>query len=89
MDKVEEMASLVLKGLKEKKLITLKADEEKILTRMREAILADLKAEDDLDREVEGILNAHAGEIDDERVDYRKMFRMLKNKLVKERGIII
>ncbi|MFQ5354533.1 MAG: DUF507 family protein [Thermodesulfobacteriota bacterium] len=89
MDKVEEIASLVLKGLKEKDLVILKADEEKVLQRMQEVILADLKAEDDLDREVEGILSAHAGEIDDERVDYRKMFRMLKNKLVKERGIII
>lgn len=89
MDKVEQIASLVLKGLKEKNLIVLKADEEKVLQRMQEAILTDLRAEDALDKEVEGILNAHAGAIDDEGADYRKMFRMLKNKLVKERGIII
>ncbi len=89
MDKIEEIASLVLKGLKEKNLVTLKADEGAILLRIQEAIIADLKAEDALDKEVENILSAHAGEITDERVDYRKMFRMLKNKLVKERGIII
>ncbi len=89
MEKIEEITSLVLKGLKAKDLVILKADEARVLTRMQEAIIADLKAEDDLDREVESILNAHAGEMDDDNVDYRKMFRMLKNKLVKERGIII
>jgi len=89
MEKIEEIASLVLKGLKEKNIITLKADEAKVLERMQEAIITDLQAEEELDKEVEGILNAHAGAIDDEGADYRKMFRMLKNKLVQERGIII
>jgi len=89
MEKIERIASLVLRGLKDKELVILKADEATILARMREAIVADLKAEDELDREVESILNAHSGEMDDDNVDYRKIFRMLKNKLEKERGIII
>ncbi len=89
MDKVEQIASLVLKGLKDKGLVTLKADEETVLQRMRDAIIADLKAEDELDREVEAKLNAYSKEMDSEGVDYRKVFRMLKYKLARERGIIL
>ncbi len=88
-EQIDHIAASVLKGLKEKGLIVLKADEEKVLERMRQAIVDDMKAEAELDREVEGILSAHMGEMDGGGVDYRKMFRMLKNKLAKERGIIL
>jgi len=89
MEKVEQIAALVLGGLKAKKLVTLKADEETVLKRMQEAVMADLRAEDELDREVEAKLNSYSAEMDSEGVDYRKIFRMLKNKLAKERGIIL
>ncbi len=88
-DQIEHITSSVLKGLKEKGLIVLKADEDKVLERMRRAVMDDMKAEEALDREVESILNSHMSEMDTGGVDYRKMFRMLKNKLAKERGITL
>jgi len=88
-DQIDHITASVLKGLKEKGLIILKADEERVLERMRQAVVDDMRAEDALDREVEGILNSHMNEMDTGGVDYRKMFRMLKNKLAKERGIIL
>jgi len=51
--------------------------------------LTDLRAEDTLDREVEEILKGHSGEIDSQRLDYRKMFNIVKGKLARERGIIL
>jgi len=45
--------------------------------------LKDLKAEDELDREVEEIIKGHAKEIEAGRMDYRKMF------IVKERNIVL
>jgi len=89
VEKIEEIAELVLRGLKKKGLITLKADEETVLERMREAITADLTAEDALDREVEAKLDTYSDEMDSGGVDYRKVFRMLKHKLARERGIIL
>ena len=52
-------------------------------------ILKNLRDEDDLDREVEEILKSHSGSIDSQKIDYRKMFSMIKGKLARERGIVL
>ncbi len=52
-------------------------------------ILPDLQAEDTLDEEVKGILEAHRREIDAGQVDYNKMFQMIKKKLAQERNIVL
>ena len=88
-EQVEKILRTVLEKLKEKDLVELKAAEPKVLERMTEAFLADLRAEDALDREVEEILKGHSGEIDSQRLDYRKMFNIVKGKLARERGIIL
>ena len=88
-DQVDKISSLILRTLKEKELIVFKAEEKTVLDRMREVFLEDLRAEDELDREVEGILSSHTGEIDSQRIDYRRMFNMIKGKLARERGIIL
>jgi hypothetical protein len=88
-EQVDKITSLMLATLKEKELIVFKADEETVLNRMREVFLSDLRAEDELDREVEGILSTHTGEIDSQRIDYRRMFNMIKGKLARERGLIL
>ncbi|OGQ64623.1 MAG: hypothetical protein A3I81_11375 [Deltaproteobacteria bacterium RIFCSPLOWO2_02_FULL_55_12] len=75
--------------LKERDLVVFKADERKVLERMVEIFLADLRAEDNLDREVEEILKSHAGAIDTQKIDYRKMFNMIKGKLARERGLVL
>ena len=88
-EQVEKITKLVLEDLKAKKLITLKADETVVLKRMEEILFADLRAEDELDREVEGMIKTHTETIDSERIDYRRMFNMVKHKLARERGIIL
>ncbi len=88
-EQVEKITQLVLEDLKAKKLITLKADETVVLKRMEEILFADLRAEDELDREVEGMIQTHSETIDSERIDYRRMFNMVKHKLARERGIIL
>lgn len=80
---------MVLEGLKEKDLIIFKADEEVVLKKIIEVFLADLRAEDALDREIEELLSSHSEAMDSERVDYRRMFNMIKGKLARERGLVI
>src|SRR3990172_12934209 len=84
-EQVEKLVRASIERLKEKELIEFKADEKKVYERMVEIFVADLKAEDDLDKEVEALLKSHSGAMDSQRVDYRKMFSMIKNKLARER----
>lgn len=88
-EQVEKISRIILENLKAKKLIIFKAREETVLNRMVEIFLKDLKAEDELDREVEKILKGREREIEAGRMDYRKMFNLIKDKIAKERGIVI
>jgi hypothetical protein len=88
-EQAEKITALILAKLKERDLIIFKADEEMVLKKMQDVFIADLKAEDSLDREVEHILSTHAAAIDSQRLDYRKMFNMIKTKLARERGIVL
>lgn len=88
-EQVEKISALTLENLKKKGLIVFKADEGAVLRRISDIFIANLTAEDELEKEVEEILKSHAGEIDARRVDYRRMFHMVKQKLARERGIVL
>ncbi len=88
-EQVEKLSDFILKRLEDRNLIILKTARERLLERINGIILDDLKTEDDLDREVEEILRTHSGAVDSSRVDYRKMFNMIKGKLARERGIVL
>jgi len=88
-EQVEKLVRVSLDRLKGKELIEFKADEKKVFERMVDIFLSDLRKEDDLDKEVEALLKSHSGAMDSQRVDYRKMFSMIKNKLARERGIVL
>ncbi len=86
---VDKISSLILEGLKKEGLIIFKAPEETVLERINKAITDDLLREEALDREVDGLIEAHSGSLGSESVDYRKMFNMIKHRLVRERDIIL
>lgn len=88
-EQVEKLSRRILETLKEKGIVVLKADEHKILERISGVMMANLRAEDDLDREVERMLEAHSAEINSGKVDYKRMFNMIKAKLAKERGLTL
>ena len=86
---VEQMAAAVVAGLLEKGLIQPRGTREALETAVRQAIAEDLAAEDALDQEVERLLAPHAAKMDEEGADYRRMFALLKQKLARERGIVL
>lgn len=49
----------------------------------------ELSIEDRLNAEVRQMLKAYERQIEQGQVDYQKMFTMIKQKLVRERGIIL
>ncbi|MBI5454036.1 MAG: DUF507 family protein [Deltaproteobacteria bacterium] len=86
-EQVEKVSASIIERLKGKDLVVFKAAEPKVLERVNEIILANLRAEDSLDKEVEEILKSHS--VEGQKIDYRKMFNMVKGKLARERGIIL
>jgi hypothetical protein len=56
---------------------------------LEQAITSELSVEDRVNAEVRQLLKAYEEQIDRGQVDYQKMFQMVKQKLVRERGIIL
>ena len=55
-----------------------------------EALITDeLMVEDRLNDEVREILRKHEGEIEKGKLDYRRMFDLTKQKLVRERNLVL
>jgi len=88
-EQVEKLSKRILDSLREKKIIVMKSDEKIVLTKISETMLGNLHAEDALNAEVERMLEEHSREMASEKVDYKRMFTMLKTKLAKERGIVL
>ncbi len=66
------------------------AGDPKALTHaLEQAITEELQVEDRVNAEVRTLLKAYEAEIERGKVDYQKMFTMIKSKLVKERGLIL
>lgn len=62
---------------------------EHIVSRVEYIITNDLSIEDKLNEDVKKLLKAYEREIEKGEIDYWKMFNMIKNKLAKERGLIL
>lgn len=62
---------------------------EKLLSETGEIILEELTIEDRLHEEVREILKSHSAEIEKGRMDYRRLFELTKQKLVKERNLVL
>ncbi|MBI2369202.1 MAG: DUF507 family protein [Deltaproteobacteria bacterium] len=88
-EQVDGMASLIVKHLRDQRLVTFRVDETKVWERIRDIFLKDLMVEDELNREVERILESHSRDMQQSDVDYRKMFQLVKAKLARERNIVL
>jgi len=78
-----------MKGLLKKGFIEIHAPEEQVLKVLEELILDELMVEDRLNQEVREILKKYDAEIERGKLDYRRLFELTKQKLVKERNIIL
>lgn len=54
-----------------------------------QAIIDELRVEDRLNEEIRQLMKRYEAEIERGHADYQKMFTMIKNRLVKERGLIL
>ena len=62
---------------------------EKFTEKTEEIVTEELMVEDRLNDEVRDILKKHATDIERGRMDYRKLFDLTKQKLVRERNLVL
>ena len=86
---VKHIADAIARNLESKGLAGYDASKDAISTKIAETITADMIAEDKLNEEVKKLLAAHEAEISKGQMDYRKVFELTKQKLARERGIVL
>jgi hypothetical protein len=83
------LAKEVMEDLLKNEAIELHASKEQVTQAIEELILEELMVEDRLNDEVRELLKQYDSEIEKGRLDYRRLFDMTKQKLVRERNIIL
>jgi hypothetical protein len=79
----------IIKNCTSKELFKPTVSIEKLLLETEKIILNELSVEDRLNEEVRELLKNHALEIEYGRLDYKKLFELTKQKLVKERNLTL
>lgn len=83
------LANEIIDELCKKKLIELKAPREKVVELAYGLIYDEVTIEERLNKEVKELLKKYDLEIERGHLDYRKLFELTKQKLIKERNIIL
>ncbi len=83
------LAKKIVENLVSKELVTPTVSPEVFLAKTEEILTDELMVEDRLNDEVRELLKKHATDIERGRMDYRKLFELTKQKLVKERNLIL
>lgn len=88
-ERVRHMAESLTTRLQQEGHIELVGDRKAFVEALDHAMTDELSVEDRLNAEVRQLLKAYEKQIEQGQVDYQKMFVMIKQKLVRERGIIL
>jgi uncharacterized protein len=83
------LSKKIVGNLIAKDMITPKVPVEKFIAKAEAIITEELMVEDRLNEEVRDLLKKHASDIERGRMDYRKLFELTKQKLVKERNLVL
>ena len=85
---LNHMAYRIVKGLVAQGLITAE-DRNRLVESVSTLLEEEIQKEEQLEEEVRNILLQHSDKIRVENVDYQEMFRMIKQKIAKERGSVL
>ena len=87
-DTINRFCIKVLTRLKKEEELVFKVDEQKVLAAMKDSIIKELHRKDDVIKEAEKMLAQYEVQMGDQ-IDKGKMLRMIKEKLFKERNIVL
>jgi hypothetical protein len=87
-DEVEFVSRKIVKTLVSEGKLEVDS-EPRIIVAIIKVITEELAVEDRLNEEVREVLTHHANEMERSNITYTEMFKMLKRKMAKEKGIIL
>lgn len=88
-EQIGRLAEKVLSDLERGGLISAKQGRGPLLAAIKGAITADQKVEETLERDAEALLEKTLRAMGGEGIDRHKMLKMIKDKLAKERKIVL
>jgi hypothetical protein len=83
------IAARITETLLKDELIVPDVDPKKLAAEVEMLVTQELEVEDRINDEVREILKKFDKEIESGRLDYRKLFDMTKQKLIRERNIVV
>lgn len=83
------IANNIIENLLKKELIESTVSKDQLIEEAQKLILDELMVEDRLNEEVRELLKRYESEIEKGKLDYRKLFEMTKQKLVKQRNLVL
>jgi hypothetical protein len=86
---VHRVCNTILSRWKEKGMIKPKAALDVLLSKMIGEVAKDFQREEALDREVEALMEKHSREMSVSQANARILFQKIKDRLAKERGIVL
>ncbi len=88
-ERVRHLADALATRLVQDGHVALTGTHKAFVEALDHTVTEELSIEDRLNAEVRQLLKAYERQIESGQVDYQKMFTMIKQKLVRERGIIL
>jgi hypothetical protein len=87
-DEIEFIARKIVKTLVGEGKLEVDS-QPRVIADLMKVITDDLSVEDRLNEEVREVLMQHASEMERSNMSYTEMFKMLKKKMAKEKGIVL
>jgi hypothetical protein len=88
-ERIHHMAESLIGRLQQQGHIEITGERKALRDAIEQTITDELSVEDRLHAEIRQLMKAYEKEIEEGKADYQKMFAMIKQKLVRERGIIL
>jgi hypothetical protein len=86
---IKHIAGALAANLEFRGLVKYEVPKSAIAEKIGDVITVNMLEEDKLNKDVEKMLAAHEAEIAKGNMDYRKVFELTKQKLAKDRGIVL
>ena len=88
-EEMKGLSDFLSRMIMDKNLLRNQAKREDISLAIYAIIAEDMKLEDRLNEEVKDIMERYDSELKSGKLDYNKLFNMIKQQLIKERKLII
>jgi len=88
-DLIQHIAAAISSNLESKGLVKYDVPRDAVTAKIADIVTTNMLEEDKLNKDVEKLLSAHEAEIARGQMDYRKVFELTKQKLAKDRGMVL